>query len=120
MPKSSICDALSLRTLVNSAILARFRVILMWFIILQACDERRNLSVAASYQAENGFITTVGPTESEKTAYAFLPQIPTESTDAHLVEFAEAMRSNNTNSWHHSMTVTLLSSTYMCLMHPCV
>jgi hypothetical protein len=98
MPKSSISDALSLRMLFNSALLVRFRVILMWFILLQACDERTNLSVAASYQAENGFITTVGPTESEKTAYAFLPQIPTESTDAHLVEFAEAMRSNNTNT----------------------
>ncbi|KAM0838080.1 hypothetical protein ACQ4PT_061217 [Festuca glaucescens] len=59
---------------------------------LKACDERTNLSVAASYQAENGFITTVGPAESEKAAYAFLPQTPTESTDAHLVEFAEAMR----------------------------
>ncbi|KAM0874090.1 hypothetical protein ACQ4PT_037658 [Festuca glaucescens] len=59
---------------------------------LKACDERTNLSVAASYQAENGFITTVGPAESEKAAYAFLPQTPTESTDTHLVEFAEAMR----------------------------
>ncbi|XP_047095433.1 putative NAD kinase 3 isoform X1 [Lolium rigidum] len=59
---------------------------------LKACDERTNLSVAASYQAENGFITTVGPAESAKAAYAFLPQTPTESTDAHLVEFAEAMR----------------------------
>uniref|UniRef100_A0ACD5TH32 Uncharacterized protein n=1 Tax=Avena sativa TaxID=4498 RepID=A0ACD5TH32_AVESA len=59
---------------------------------LKACDQRTNLSVAASYQAENGFVTTVGPTESEKAAYAFLPRTPTDSTDAHLVEFAEAMR----------------------------
>ena len=68
------------------------------FILAQACDERINLSVAASHQAENGSVTTFGPTESEKAAYAFLPQTPTESTDAHLVEFAEAMRSNNTTT----------------------
>ncbi|PNT71394.1 hypothetical protein BRADI_2g26930v3 [Brachypodium distachyon] len=58
----------------------------------KACDERIDLSVAASYQAENGSITTVGSMESEKAAYAFLPQTPIESTDDHLVEFAEAMR----------------------------
>jgi NAD+ kinase len=30
--------------------------------------------------------------ESERAAYAFLPQTPIKSTDAHLVEFSEAMR----------------------------
>jgi NAD+ kinase len=36
--------------------------------------------------------------ESERAAYAFLPQTPIKSTDAHLVEFSEAMRGDNTNT----------------------
>ena len=82
--------------LVNSVTLVRFHVILMRFILLQTCHERINLSVAASHQAENGSVTTVSSKESEEATYAFLP--PIESTDAHLHEFAEAMRSNNTNT----------------------
>ncbi|KAM3403804.1 hypothetical protein ACQJBY_007113 [Aegilops geniculata] len=57
---------------------------------LKTCHERINLSVAASHQAENGPITTVSSKKSEEATYAYLP--PIESTDAHLHEFAEAMR----------------------------
>ncbi|KAG8085444.1 hypothetical protein GUJ93_ZPchr0010g9721 [Zizania palustris] len=48
-------------------------------------DERINLSVATSHQ------NLVSSMELERTAYAFLPQTPIESNDAHLVEFSEAM-----------------------------
>uniref|UniRef100_A0A452Z0M6 Uncharacterized protein n=1 Tax=Aegilops tauschii subsp. strangulata TaxID=200361 RepID=A0A452Z0M6_AEGTS len=57
---------------------------------LKTCHERINLSVAASHQAENGPVTTVSSKKSEEATYAYLP--PIESTDAHLHEFAEAMR----------------------------
>uniref|UniRef100_A0A0D9ZYM5 NAD kinase n=1 Tax=Oryza glumipatula TaxID=40148 RepID=A0A0D9ZYM5_9ORYZ len=50
------------------------------------CDGRVNLSVATSDQ------TLDSSMESERAAYAFLPQTPIKSTDAHLVEFSEAMR----------------------------
>uniref|UniRef100_A0A0E0L215 NAD(+) kinase n=1 Tax=Oryza punctata TaxID=4537 RepID=A0A0E0L215_ORYPU len=50
------------------------------------CDGRINLSVATSEQ------TLDSSMESERAAYAFLPQTPIKSTDAHLVEFSEAMR----------------------------
>lgn len=59
-------------------------------------DQRVNLDISASYQSENGSISTVSSTvssvESEKAAYEFLAQTPIKSTDAHLVEFSEAMR----------------------------
>jgi NAD+ kinase len=60
---------------------------------LQVCDERINLSVATSHQTENGELTKVSSVE--RAAYAFIPQTPIRSTDAHLEEFSEAMRSNN-------------------------
>jgi len=57
-------------------------------------DER--LDVMASHQSENGSISTASSTvsslEAEKAAYEFLAQTPIKSTDAHLVEFSEAMR----------------------------
>nr|CAB3479474.1 unnamed protein product [Digitaria exilis] len=59
-------------------------------------DER--LDVMASHQIENGSgsistaSSTVSSLESEKAAYEFLAQTPIKSTDAHLVEFSEAMR----------------------------
>uniref|UniRef100_A0A0D9WG19 NAD(+) kinase n=1 Tax=Leersia perrieri TaxID=77586 RepID=A0A0D9WG19_9ORYZ len=49
-------------------------------------DGRINLSVATSDQSFDDSM------ESERAAYAFLPQTPIRSTDAHLVEFSEAMR----------------------------
>ncbi|CAD6228076.1 unnamed protein product [Miscanthus lutarioriparius] len=58
-------------------------------------DERVNIDVVASHQSENGSISTASSTvslESEKAAYEFLAQTPVRSTDAHLVEFSEAMR----------------------------
>ncbi|XP_066313283.1 probable NAD kinase 1 [Miscanthus floridulus] len=58
-------------------------------------DERVNIDVVASHQSENGSISTASSTvslESEKAAYGFLAQTPVRSTDAHLVEFSEAMR----------------------------
>ncbi|KAL6610139.1 hypothetical protein ACP70R_040108 [Stipagrostis hirtigluma subsp. patula] len=58
----------------------------------EVCDERISFSVATSHQTENGAITTVNSVESERAAYAFIPQTPIRSTDAHLVEFSEAMR----------------------------
>jgi NAD+ kinase len=66
----------------------------MAFLILQVCDERINFNVATSNQAENGDISTVSLVESERAAYAFIPQTPIRSTDAHLEEFSEALRSN--------------------------
>uniref|UniRef100_A0A453GQ85 NAD(+) kinase n=1 Tax=Aegilops tauschii subsp. strangulata TaxID=200361 RepID=A0A453GQ85_AEGTS len=55
-----------------------------------------NLDLTASHQSENGSISTVSSTvssvESEKAAYEFLAQTPIKSTDKHLVEFSEAMR----------------------------
>ncbi|CAN6342183.1 unnamed protein product, partial [Urochloa humidicola] len=53
-------------------------------------DERINFSVATSHQTENGDITKVSSVE--RAAYAFIPQTPIRSTDAHLEEFSEAMR----------------------------
>ncbi|WVZ67378.1 hypothetical protein U9M48_016464 [Paspalum notatum var. saurae] len=54
------------------------------------------IDVMASHQSENGSISTASSTasslESEKAAYEFLAQTPIKSTDAHLVEFSEAMR----------------------------
>lgn len=54
----------------------------------------------SSNGTENGWLETVGSSastlsssESIKAAYAYLPQTPIRSTDAHLVEFSEAMRS---------------------------
>ncbi|GJN16689.1 hypothetical protein PR202_gb03708 [Eleusine coracana subsp. coracana] len=59
-------------------------------------DERANVDVMVSHQSENGSISTASSTVSsigsEKAAYEFLPQTPIKSTDAHLVEFSEAMR----------------------------
>ncbi|ONM34381.1 NAD kinase 1 [Zea mays] len=55
-------------------------------------DESVNVDVAASHQSENGSISTVSSLESERAAYEFLAQTPVRSTDAHLVEFSEAMR----------------------------
>jgi NAD+ kinase len=57
----------------------------------------------ASHQSENGFISTASSTgslESEKAAYEFLAQTPVRSTDAHLVEFSEAMRSKDRHSFY--------------------
>lgn len=68
-----------------------------FFFLLQLRDERINLSVATSHQIENGAITAVNSVESKRAAYAFIPQTPIRSTDAHLFEFSEAMRSNNAN-----------------------
>ena len=66
-------------------------------LVFQVSDER--LDVIASHQRENGSIYTVSSTvsslESEKAAYEFLAQTPIKSTDAHLVEFSEAMRSKD-------------------------
>ncbi|OQU77930.1 hypothetical protein SORBI_3009G123700 [Sorghum bicolor] len=58
----------------------------------EVCDERINFNVATSNQTENGDITTVSLVESERAAYAFIPQTPIRSTDAHLEEFSEALR----------------------------
>ncbi|CAD6234814.1 unnamed protein product [Miscanthus lutarioriparius] len=58
-------------------------------------DERVNVDIVASHQSENGSISTASSAvslESEKAAYEFLAQTPVRSTDAHLVEFSEAMR----------------------------
>ncbi|PNT73621.1 hypothetical protein BRADI_2g61240v3 [Brachypodium distachyon] len=59
-------------------------------------DQRVNLDVISSYQSENGSLSTVSSTvsseESEKAAYELLAHTPIKSTDAHLVEFSEAMR----------------------------
>nr|CAB3461617.1 unnamed protein product [Digitaria exilis] len=60
------------------------------FFLLQVCDERTNVSVATSNQNENRDITKV--TSVERATYAFIPQTPIRSTDAHLEEFSEAMR----------------------------
>ena len=69
-------------------------------LVFQVSDER--LDVIASHQRENGSISTVSSTvsslESEKAAYEFLAQTPIKSTDAHLVEFSEAMRSKETQT----------------------
>ena len=66
-------------------------------LVFQVSDER--LDVMASHQSENGSISTASSTvsslESEKAAYEFLAQTPIKSTDAHLVEFSEAMRSKD-------------------------
>jgi len=66
-------------------------------LVFQVSDER--LDVIASHQRENGSISTVSSTvsslELEKAAYEFLAQTPIKSTDAHLVEFSEAMRSKD-------------------------
>lgn len=65
----------------------------------QVSDER--LDVMALHQSENGSgsistaSSTVSSFESEKAAYEFLAQTPIKSTDAHLVEFSEAMRSKD-------------------------
>ncbi|CAD6333934.1 unnamed protein product [Miscanthus lutarioriparius] len=58
----------------------------------EVSDERINFNVATSNQAENGDITTVSLLESERAAYAFIPQTPIRLTDAHLEEFSEALR----------------------------
>jgi len=57
----------------------------------------------ASHQSENGSISTASSAvslESEKAAYEFLAQTPVRSTDAHLVEFSEAMRSKDRHSFY--------------------
>ncbi|KAG2619576.1 hypothetical protein PVAP13_3NG113000 [Panicum virgatum] len=56
----------------------------------EVCGERINLSMTTSHQTENGDITKVNSVE--RAAYAFIPQTPIRSTDAHLEEFSEAMR----------------------------
>ncbi|PWZ31122.1 putative NAD kinase 1 [Zea mays] len=61
-------------------------------LLFQVSDESVNVDVAASHQSENGSISTVSSLESERAAYEFLAQTPVRSTDAHLVEFSEAMR----------------------------
>uniref|UniRef100_R7W4G8 Putative NAD kinase 1 n=1 Tax=Aegilops tauschii TaxID=37682 RepID=R7W4G8_AEGTA len=62
----------------------------------EVSDQTVNLDLTASHQSENGSISTVSSTvssvESEKAAYEFLAQTPIKSTDKHLVEFSEAMR----------------------------
>jgi NAD+ kinase len=68
--------------------------------------------VATSHQTENGVINTVSYVESEKAAYAFIPQTPIRSTDAHLVEFSEAMRSNKANTYWHTV--------YLCYFANCL
>ncbi|XP_037408450.1 probable NAD kinase 1 [Triticum dicoccoides] len=55
-------------------------------------DQPVNLDLTASHQSENDSISTVSSVESEKAAYEFLAQTPIKSTDKHLVEFSEAMR----------------------------
>ncbi|EMS47657.1 putative NAD kinase 1 [Triticum urartu] len=55
-------------------------------------DQTVNLDLTASHQSENDSISTVSSVESEKAAYEFLAQTPIKSTDKHLVEFSEAMR----------------------------
>uniref|UniRef100_A0A0E0JTT0 NAD kinase 1 n=1 Tax=Oryza punctata TaxID=4537 RepID=A0A0E0JTT0_ORYPU len=61
-------------------------------------DERVNHNTVTSHESENGsgsistVSSTVSSVESEKAAYEFLAQTPIKSTDAHLVEFSEAMR----------------------------
>lgn len=68
-------------------------------LVFQVSDER--LDIMASHQSENGSgsistaSSTVSSFESEKAAYEFLAQTPIKSTDAHLVEFSEAMRSKD-------------------------
>jgi hypothetical protein len=70
------------------------------FFVLQVSDQR---DVIASHQSENGTISTVSSTvssvESERATYEFLAQTPIKSTDAHLVEFSEAMRSKETQTF---------------------
>jgi hypothetical protein len=70
------------------------------FFALQVSDQR---DVIASHQSENGTISTVSSTvssvESERATYEFLAQTPIKSTDAHLVEFSEAMRSKETQTF---------------------
>ncbi|KAF7026123.1 hypothetical protein CFC21_038254 [Triticum aestivum] len=58
----------------------------------QVSDQPVNLDLTASHQSENDSISTVSSVESEKAAYEFLAQTPIKSTDKHLVEFSEAMR----------------------------
>jgi len=63
---------------------------------LQVSDQRVNLDAIVSNPSENGSISTVSSTvssvESERASYEFFAQTPIKSTDAHLVEFSEAMR----------------------------
>ncbi|KAM0822079.1 hypothetical protein ACQ4PT_071738 [Festuca glaucescens] len=65
-------------------------------LVHKVSDQRVNLDVIASHQSESGTISTVSSTvssvESERASYEFLAQTPIKSTDAHLVEFSEAMR----------------------------
>lgn len=89
------------------------------FVALQVSDQRVNLDISASYQSENGSISTVSSTvssvESEKAAYEFLAQTPIKSTDAHLVEFSEAMRSKETQTSDDPTWILLYNSyIYIC------
>uniref|UniRef100_A0ACD5WJJ5 Uncharacterized protein n=1 Tax=Avena sativa TaxID=4498 RepID=A0ACD5WJJ5_AVESA len=65
-------------------------------LVEKVSDQRVNLDAIVSHPSENGSISTVSSTvssvESERASYEFLAQTPIKSTDAHLVEFSEAMR----------------------------
>jgi NAD+ kinase len=73
-------------------------------LLFQVSDETVNVDVMASHQSENGSISTASSTvsllESEKAAYEFLAQTPVRSTDAHLIEFSEALRSKDRHTFY--------------------
>jgi hypothetical protein len=52
-------------------------------------------TVGSSASTLSSSASTLSSSESIKAAYAYLPQTPIRSTDAHLVEFSEAMRSTS-------------------------
>lgn len=83
---------------------------------MQVSDERVNHDTVTSHESEigSGSISTVSSTvssvESEKAAYEFLAQTPIKSTDAHLVEFSEAMRSKETKALHGTTKFLIIYS----------
>nr|XP_010938543.1 probable NAD kinase 1 [Elaeis guineensis] len=54
--------------------------------------DKANLDVACSHAEENGFLDLTPAFDSEKAIYEYLHQPPIRTSDDHLVEFSEALR----------------------------
>ncbi|OAY83692.1 putative NAD kinase 1 [Ananas comosus] len=58
----------------------------------QASDNKLSIDVSRPRVTENGFLAPFTSFESEKAIHEYISQTPVRSTDDHLVEFSEAMR----------------------------
>ncbi|XP_073014415.1 putative NAD kinase 3 [Typha latifolia] len=61
-------------------------------LVQQASGDKVNIDMAFSRPKENGHLAPVTASKSEKSNYELLPQTPVKTTDDHLVEFSETLR----------------------------